>query len=88
MEIVVKVEHYLPTGYACVSIVKEENVKRLPLWINRPEKECERAIRKVIRQMQKLDIGSEMTCWTTHKLDQLVAQQREWDSRENEDDYN
>jgi hypothetical protein len=82
MQIWVKVEHYLPTGYACVSIVQENDmVKRLELYLNRPEKECERAIKKVIRQMDKFEVGYQMTCWATHKLDQFVAEQRRWDNK-------
>jgi hypothetical protein len=91
MQVWVKVEHYLPTGYACVFVIQNELVKRLTLYVNRPEKECERAIRKVIRQMEKLEVGQQMTCWATHKLDQFVAEQRRWDSRkeasENDGDY-
>ena len=91
MQIWVKVEHYLPTGYASVSIVQNNDmVKRLELYLNRPEKECERAIRKVIRQMNKFEVGYQMTCWATHKLDQFVAEQRRWDDKKADcdDDWN
>jgi hypothetical protein len=91
MQIWVKVEHYLPTGYASVSIVQNNDmVKRLELYLNRPEKECERAIRKVIRQMNKFEVGYQMTCWAIHKLDQFVAQQRRWDNKKADcdDDWN
>ena len=82
MQVWVKVEHYLPTGYASVSIIQDENrVKRLELYLNRPEKECERAVRKVIKQLEKLQIGQHMTCWAIHKLDQFAAEQRVWDNK-------
>jgi len=83
MQVSVRVEHYLPTGYACVSIKQDDDMmKRVELYLNRPEKECERMIRKVIRQMDKFEVGLHMTCWTIHKLDQFVAEQRKWDNEQ------
>lgn len=88
MQVWIRVEHYLPTGYACVYITQGDLTKKLPLYINRPEKECERAIKKVIKQMEKFEVGRQMTCWTTHKLDQFVAEQRLWDTRTEDGDEN
>lgn len=79
MRLFIKVEHYPPAGAASVSIVFPESTKRFNLLLNRPEKERERAIRKVINQMKKLELGAEVTCWAVHKLDQMAAEQREWD---------
>jgi hypothetical protein len=83
MRVSVRVEHYLPTGYACVSIVQDNDMmKRVEMYLDRPEKECERMIRKVIRQMKKFEVGLHMTCWTIHKLDQFVAEQKKWDNEQ------
>lgn len=92
MKVFIKVEHYPPSGNACVTVMAAIWEKRFPILINRPEKETERNIRKIIRQMRSLDLGAEITCWAVHKLDQMRAHQREFDAevkkrKQENDDY-
>lgn len=79
MKVFLKVEHYPPAGEVSLSVISQSYVKRFTVLVSRPEKERERNIKNVLTKIKKLELGSEIHCWAVHKLDQMAAEQREWD---------
>jgi len=82
--ITVNIFHYPPIGKIAVEVCGELVDKKLQVKIKGPPQERERAIKKIVRQVKKFGGGIEVQCWITHKLDQMAAEQREWDGESND----
>jgi hypothetical protein len=78
VEVVVKWEHYPPSGYAKITLIGLSWCRVFQFKVRGPEKEVERAARNVIRRIRKLDLGAHIENYVIHCIDQIIAVQREW----------
>jgi len=77
--ITVNIFHYPPIGKIAIELCGELVDKKMQVQIKGPANERERAIKKIVKQVEKFGGDIEVKCWLTHKLDQMAAEQREWD---------
>jgi hypothetical protein len=68
-----------PNDGACtLTLFSDSFERRFAINVAKPEKEAERVVRKLIRTVQRLDLGPWVVNQVIHTLDQIVARQREW----------